>query len=103
MIRSELGDTVEEMARRCGIKAATYSSWERGAHPRDFITAVSRIAAATGYDRDWLTFGGPLAPGDGDDGVPFPRSGEDADVVSLVPAAGFEPAAFCSGGRRSIP
>jgi hypothetical protein len=21
----------------------------------------------------------------------------------LVPAAGFEPAAFCSGGRRSIP
>ena len=33
------------------------------------------------------------------------RLGENAGLPALivVPPAGFEPAAFCSGGRRSIP
>lgn len=72
IVRAELGLTVEHLAERCGLKTATLSTWERGARPRDFGTVVRKVVAATGYDREWLTWGGPLVEdgGDSPDGLP---------------------------------
>ena len=62
MMRARLGLSVEEISARCGVKMATWSSWERGTAPRGMNRIVERIAAATGVDRDWLMWGGSLWP-----------------------------------------
>ena len=62
MMRACLGLSVEEIAARCEVKMATWSSWERGTAPRGMNRIVERIAAATGVDREWLMWGGSLWP-----------------------------------------
>jgi transcriptional regulator with XRE-family HTH domain len=62
MLRSHMGVTLEELAGRCRVSPTTWSTWERGSRPRDLADIVARIAAETGVDRDWLMWGGPLAP-----------------------------------------
>jgi len=58
-VRRELGLTVEEAAKRAGVAHPTWSTWERGASPRDKAEAVRKIAEAfPGLDRDWLMWGG---------------------------------------------
>lgn len=61
LLRKQKGLTVEQAAKVCGLATPTWTTWENGAHPRDFIRAVSRISEHLGVDRDWLTWGGPLA------------------------------------------
>jgi transcriptional regulator with XRE-family HTH domain len=61
VMRVEMGLSVDELARRCGVAGATWSAWERGAQPRNLVRVVERIVAETGVDRDWLMFGGALA------------------------------------------
>ncbi len=63
VLRHNLGLTVEEMADLTGQKSPTWSSWERGAKPRDLIAVVEAIHDATGVRREWLLWGGE--PGDG--------------------------------------
>lgn len=94
IVRVELGLTIDEMAERCGLVSATLSTWERGARPRDFSDVVRKIVAATGYDREWLTWGGPLAEdgGDSPDGLPHLDSnqkpaGIGRPVLRLLAAA----------------
>lgn len=68
VIRMAKGLTVEQTAEMCGVPTATWSTWERGTKPRDFIEMVNRIAAALGVDLAWLAFGpevvggGPVMP-----------------------------------------
>jgi transcriptional regulator with XRE-family HTH domain len=62
LIRFELGASVDEICSACQVKPATWSKWERGAEPRRMGAVVMQIAEATGADRDWLMWGGPLAP-----------------------------------------
>lgn len=57
LIRSALRVTVEEAAARCNLKTATWSTWERGARPRDMVNAVDAISRNLGVNRDWLMWG----------------------------------------------
>jgi transcriptional regulator with XRE-family HTH domain len=56
-LRFELGMTVEEIAKKVGVAHPTWSTWERGARPRDKEKVVQQIVAAVGCDRDWLMWG----------------------------------------------
>jgi len=60
ILRHHLGLSVEEIAGRCRVSPATWSTWERGSRPRDLAEVVARVAAVTGVSRDWLMWGGPL-------------------------------------------
>lgn len=60
MLRKELGLTTEQAADRCGLNRATWQTWEHGASPRNMAAVVAAITLATGVDRDWLMWGGPL-------------------------------------------
>jgi transcriptional regulator with XRE-family HTH domain len=60
MLRYSMGLSVEEIAERCGVHTATWSSWERGTAPRGMNQVVDTIASVTGCDREWLMWGGPL-------------------------------------------
>lgn len=57
LLRREKHMTVEQIAKLCGIAQPTWTTWENGARPRDFLTAVTKIVDATGVDRDWLLWG----------------------------------------------
>lgn len=56
-LRHELGLTVEEIARECGLKPATWSTWENGRKPHDLPAVANKIYDGTGVDRDWLVWG----------------------------------------------
>lgn len=104
LLRQHLGHvTTEEIADRCGVKRATWSTWERGAAPRNMASVVARIALATGVSRNWLMWGGPLADPHGPSGLPgqptisdnatelmqyrYPRSGDVTDNQRTVKSA----------------
>jgi transcriptional regulator with XRE-family HTH domain len=53
--------TVERAAAAAGVSAATWSTWERGAHPRDLIDVVSRVSDGLDVSRDWLLWGGSMS------------------------------------------
>lgn len=57
MVRRQLGLTVEQAAKATGMAHPTWSTWERGALPRDMVKAVSQIAAALGVNQEWLMWG----------------------------------------------
>lgn len=57
LLRRELGLTVEEAAEKAGLSHATWSTWERGAKPRDLVSVVTKVVKAFGVDRDWLAWG----------------------------------------------
>lgn len=56
------GLTTREAAARCGVTYASWSNWERGMKPRDLLDVVEKISEGLEVDRDWLLWGGPLAP-----------------------------------------
>lgn len=61
LLRADLGNiTVEAASKRCGLATATWATWERGANPRNMAVIVEQIHVATGVDRAWLMWGGPL-------------------------------------------
>lgn len=57
LLRRHLDLTVEDAARAAGLSHATWSTWERGANPRNFQAVVEAIVAAFDVDRDWLAWG----------------------------------------------
>lgn len=57
LLRRHRHMTVEQIAKLCGIAQPTWTTWENGARPRDFLKAVQKITAATGVDRNWLLWG----------------------------------------------
>ena len=57
--------TVDKAAQAASVSAATWSTWERGAHPRDLLDVVQRVSAGLDVDRDWLLWGSSLDPQNG--------------------------------------
>lgn len=63
LLRHELHLTLEEAADRCGLKRATWRTWELGiSHPRNMAEVVDQIAAGLARDgqevnRAWLAWG----------------------------------------------
>lgn len=80
IIRKEKRLTVEAIAKLCGIAHPTWTTWENGAKPRDIVTAIEKISAALGVDKQWLMWGGPLTDGSGSD---FRRSSRpDSSLIA---------------------
>ena len=73
----------QELGARTGIHRVTIGRGLGGQRPFT-IDELELIADALAVDFDWLITG-------------------MGEPDSPVPPAGIEPAAFCSGGRRSIP
>lgn len=84
LLRRELDLTTDEIADRCGIKRPTWQTWEHGTSPRNMSAVVAQIALATGVNRNWLTWGGPLSalnrPNGGPSGSPGQSSMSDNDT-----------------------
>jgi transcriptional regulator with XRE-family HTH domain len=53
--------TATQAAERCGLTRENWINWEHGGNPRDFPATVEAISEGLGIDRDWLSWGGPLA------------------------------------------
>lgn len=88
LIRHETGLTVEQISAQCGIASATWSTWEHGTSPRDKAEVCKKIADGTGYDANWLVWGGfplsakwELLDGGGDS----PQQLSLPTILSLVP------------------
>lgn len=63
LVRMHAGDiTIVDAADRAGLSYGSWSNWERGMQPRDKVEIVRAVAETFGIDRDWLMWGGPLAP-----------------------------------------
>jgi transcriptional regulator with XRE-family HTH domain len=63
ILRHELGLTVEDICEQCGVRPPTWGKWERGeSEPRGVIRVINTLVEVTGVDREWLLWGGPLAP-----------------------------------------
>ena len=79
LARIYAGDiSIDRAALLCGVKPATWSTWERGVHrPPHFDAMVKAIASGLGVDEAWLRDGGPLAPD------PTGGNPEDGGVVTL--------------------
>jgi hypothetical protein len=52
--------SIEQAAKRCGLRPGNWGHWEDGRLPRDKVDVASAVAEGLGIDRDWLLFGGPL-------------------------------------------
>jgi transcriptional regulator with XRE-family HTH domain len=65
LTRLHAGDlTIREAAAKCGLNYGSWANWEKGIKPRDKLETAEAISDGLGVDRDWLLFGGPLAPED---------------------------------------
>jgi transcriptional regulator with XRE-family HTH domain len=63
ILRFDLDVSVDDICEQTGIRPPTWGKWERGeSEPRGLPRVVARIVEATGVDREWLLWGGPLAP-----------------------------------------
>ncbi|EAS0269343.1 helix-turn-helix transcriptional regulator [Salmonella enterica] len=62
LLRAELDITQKECALRIGVTPRIWQGMEEGRAVRDLHKHVQAIADAYGVDRDWLLWGGALAP-----------------------------------------
>ena len=103
-VRRDMDLGQEQFADLLGVGRKAYGQWEAGRNePRNMGELSVRLEQITGVSRAW--FLGWLDGGSAAPAGPRPTSpaGEGLDRrLQLVRPTGLEPAAFCSGGRRSI-
>lgn len=94
LARIHAGDlSIDAAAALCGVKPATWSTWERGVHKPPHLGAiVQAIAAGLGVDAEWLLDGGPLTPD------PGPGDPNGPQLVPVGDSGGSKPAKR----RRSV-
>jgi len=64
VLRHEMGWSQREAVEATGVPYGTWQGMEMGRGTRNVDRHVAAIALATGYDREWLMWGGPLQPPD---------------------------------------
>ena len=62
LLRRELGWSQRKAAEVTGVPFGTWQGMEVGRKTMMLDQHVAKIVASTGYDRDWLMWGGPLDP-----------------------------------------
>ncbi len=62
LLRRELGWSQRKAAEVTGVPFGTWQGMETGRRTMMLDQHVAKIVATTGYDRDWLMWGGPLTP-----------------------------------------
>ena len=77
LLRRELGWSQRKSAEMTGVPFGTWQGMEAGRRTVSLDQHVARIVAATGYDRDWLMWGGPLSPPS-----PFPGDNDRYPVAA---------------------
>lgn len=76
VVRHEQGWSQREASDRTGVPFGTWQGMEQGRETRNLGEHVARIAATTGYAREWLMWGGPLESphADGGSGSDLPTT-----------------------------
>lgn len=64
LVRRERKLSQRAAAETCGLTFGEWQGIEDGRNTRRIDMKVRQIAMALGVDRDWLMWGGPLAPED---------------------------------------
>jgi transcriptional regulator with XRE-family HTH domain len=77
LVRRVLGLSQRAAAAQCDLTFGEWQSMEAGSAARGVAEKVTKISAATGVDRDWLMWGGPLRSAAGSD-VKLPPDSEPA-------------------------
>ena len=62
LLRHELGWSQRKAAEVTGVPFGTWQGMELGRRTLSLDQHIAKIVAATGYDREWLMWGGPLDP-----------------------------------------
>jgi len=62
LLRHEMGWTQRIAAETTGVPLGVWQGMEAGRETRGIDRQIASIVEATGYDRDWLMWGGPLSP-----------------------------------------
>ena len=79
ILRHELGWTQRDATHETGVPYGVWQGMESGRETRGLNRHIVAIAAASGYDRDWLMWGGPLTSGPEPGGsrvtTPYPTHG----------------------------
>lgn len=57
LIRQRFHWNVSEAATACGIAPATWTKWEEGAQPRDYMATCHKIASTVNCSEKWLVAG----------------------------------------------
>jgi transcriptional regulator with XRE-family HTH domain len=92
--RDEVGLSQRAAALRCGITFGEWQGIEAGAQARGLNVKIDKIAKGLGYDRDWLMWGGPLAPDESIAAEPTePAEVEDGTAITHR----------YSGDKRTVP
>lgn len=91
LVRTELDMNRKQFAQFTGLTENQLQSIEGGRSPHQLAAKITRIVLATGVDRDWLMWGGPLG-----DGKPAPTGGDGApsrdrtEDLSLIWSRGYQ-------------
>lgn len=63
LLRREMGwRSQRDAAEATGVPFGTWQGMEAGRDTRALDRHIAKIAEASGYDREWLMWGGPLNP-----------------------------------------
>lgn len=95
LLRREMGWSQREAADRAGIPFGVWQGMESGREARALDRRILAIAAASGYDRDWLMWGGALRTQD----APNPSEPDEGSRADSQGTAGYHP---CSVLRLPI-
>jgi hypothetical protein len=61
IIRATRGWNITQAADACALDPENWRRWEKtGRKPRDYEDVCRKIANGSGYDRAWISSGGPL-------------------------------------------